>query len=177
MFYVIYSFYVGSPKEYRVHVHVLQVPICKCRTNAILACPAPMCTPTKPSLSGGGGGDDDGVIIFAGGIDFQEMSLGEFPLNFWGITNLQSTTFYTSISLQAAALPTFLEVGARRPSLPVTVLRCWCYLVGGGGLSFVPIAAARVADSCGLSVWYAMQCMHYTLQYGIRCRWPWRRLV
>ena len=45
-----------------------------------LACPAPMCTPTKPSLGGadsldGGEGDDDGVIIFAGGIDFQGMSL------------------------------------------------------------------------------------------------------
>ena len=41
-----------------------------------LACPAPMCTPTKPSLGGadsldGGEGDDDGVIIFAGGIDFR----------------------------------------------------------------------------------------------------------
>ena len=51
----------------------------KVSKNTVLACPAPMCTPTKPSLGGadswdGGGGDEDGVIIFAGGIDFQEAS-------------------------------------------------------------------------------------------------------
>ena len=57
-----------------------QIMMLESKNIAALACPAPMCTPTKPSLGGagsweGGGGDDDGVIIFAGGIEVQDRIL------------------------------------------------------------------------------------------------------
>lgn len=108
-----------------------------------------MWTPTKPSLGGadsldGGEGDDDGVIIFAGGIDAQDTILWEFPLNFEGMTSVQIAIDHVlCFMLQFLFRQHCSSFASQTLYGGPAYLQSPCYIIGG--LSFVPIAAARVA--------------------------------